>query len=157
MDGGANQVPTYLGQSIHLYSPLWFSLAIITSNHCNSGVCTICRFPYRLVESEIAHLKAKTEEAKEKSLKMSESFPISRWAAEIDEEQAVVVVIVVVVIVAVVVVVVAVVVKMIGKQSNPFHYSVTVNSEGILSVLNDFIARPAHQFSGHRFYKQNFA
>ena len=88
---------------------------------------------------------------------MSESFPISRWAAEIDEEQAVVVVIVVVVIVAVVVVVVAVVVKMIGKQSNPFHYSVTVNSEGILSVLNDFIARPAHQFSGHRFYKQNFA
>ena len=32
-DGGANQVPTYLGQSLQLYSPWWSSLAITTSNH----------------------------------------------------------------------------------------------------------------------------
>ena len=32
VNGGANQVPAYLGQSLHLYSPWWSSLAIITSN-----------------------------------------------------------------------------------------------------------------------------
>ena len=45
VDGGANQVPTYLGQSLHLYSPWWSSLAIITSSHCISGVCPMMQHP----------------------------------------------------------------------------------------------------------------
>ena len=32
--GGSNHVPTYLGQLLHLYSPWWYSLAIITTNRC---------------------------------------------------------------------------------------------------------------------------
>ena len=45
VDGGANQVPTYLGQLLHLYSPWWSSLAIITSSHCISGVCPMMQHP----------------------------------------------------------------------------------------------------------------
>ena len=45
VDGGANQVPTYLGQLLHLYSPWWSSLAIITSNHCISVVCPVIKHP----------------------------------------------------------------------------------------------------------------
>ena len=39
VDGGNKQLPIYLGQSPHLNSPWWFSLAIITSDRCISGVC----------------------------------------------------------------------------------------------------------------------
>ena len=34
-DGGANQLPTYLGQSHHLCSPWWSSLSIITIKSLN--------------------------------------------------------------------------------------------------------------------------
>ena len=30
----SNQVPTFLGESLHLFSPWWSSLGIITYNHC---------------------------------------------------------------------------------------------------------------------------
>ena len=37
---GGNQVPTYLGHLLHLYSPWWSPLAIITSTHWICGLCT---------------------------------------------------------------------------------------------------------------------
>ena len=37
-----NGFATYLGQLLHLYSPWWSSLAIITSNHCIMGFALWC-------------------------------------------------------------------------------------------------------------------